>query len=151
MYETVYGNKYEGTKNLSTTEIAKLFREDVKAAVKAGTIPKVKLSVKTSYYSGGSSIDIKIKEVPADFRIYSEDYLREELENPHALHYHNPHHTTEAKALVKFLEQTIGAYNYDGSDSMVDYFHVRFYDHVKFDYELEARDRNVTTAKIKGA
>ena len=33
------GNKYEETHTLTTTEIAKLVRADIKAAVKAGTLP----------------------------------------------------------------------------------------------------------------
>ena len=38
MYERSYGKKYD--KSLNTTQIAKAFREDVKAAKKIGELPK---------------------------------------------------------------------------------------------------------------
>jgi len=36
----------------------------------------------------------------------------------------------EGRALDTQLEAMISAYNFDGSDSMTDYFHVNFYGHV---------------------
>lgn len=49
------GEKYETTKDLSTTEIAKLIRKEIKEC-----FPNIKVSVRTQYFSGGSSIDVYI-------------------------------------------------------------------------------------------
>jgi len=59
-YERQYGARYDRT--LTTTEIAKRFREDVKAAQAAGDLPLgLKVSVTTKYFSGGSSIHVVVK------------------------------------------------------------------------------------------
>jgi hypothetical protein len=117
--ERTYGSKHDGA--LSTTEIAARFRADVKTATKAGDLPKgMKLSVKTSYYSMGSSINVRIKSLPARIDL------------------------TEAKHLESKLEMMLEAYNHDGSDSQCDHFDVKFYGHIDIDWklarELRARD-----------
>lgn len=126
---TVYGEKYEATRKMDTTGVAKLFRADVKAAIKSGTIPAgVKLSVRTEYFSGGSSIDVKIRALPC--RLFSGE------RGPTGMAKYNP----GAEAIRDRLRSMLDAYNFDGSDHMTDYFHVRFYGEVVFDWEF-ARDR----------
>jgi hypothetical protein len=125
--ETVYGNKYEATKNMSTTDIAKAFREDVKAAIKAGKLPKgLKLSVRTKYFSGGSSIDVNVTALPANFPMDNPNY-DPEWYAPETM---NDPWSPELRAAMTLLKSILDAYNYDGSDIMTDYFHVRFYGHV---------------------
>lgn len=120
-----YGSKYD--KNRTTTEEAKLFHADVKTAIKTGALPKgLKLSVKTDYFSGGSAIRVKIVAVPAGFVI---------LDPTERTRY-----STEATTLKRKLESMLNEYNFDGSDTMTDYFHVNFYGSVDFCSELEAID-----------
>ena len=74
------GNKY--TNKLSTTEISKKVREEIKEAKKKGVIPKsAKISVTTSYFAGGSSIDITVRELP--FNPLNSKRVLWEKENPH--------------------------------------------------------------------
>jgi len=117
----IYGPKYD--ENLSTTEIAKRFRSDVKAALAAGELPKgLKLSVRTDYFSMGSSIDVRIKEVPG-LRVRNPE--RETNQDA-------PWATPEAWALKERLQGMLDAYNHDGSQPEVDHYDVNFYGHIQF-------------------
>lgn len=92
-------------------------------------------------YSGGSSIDVKITECP--FRVLNPAQVIRNHENPHVYvpEYHCPRYTTEATALAKALTEIMGAYNHDGSDTMSDYFDVKFYGHVTFASDIENTER----------
>lgn len=135
-----YGAKYE--KWLPSAELAKLIRADIKLARKLGRQPagpgevkvpdpigdapaSIKFSVRKEDYAGGRSIHITISGVPADWWIDKSDTYR-------------PDYTWRAPgprlvALRDALKDITWAYNYDGSDSMVDYFHRNFYDHYRAD------------------
>lgn len=107
-YERRYGSKYDS--KLNTTQIAKAFRADVKAAQKSGDLPKrLKLSVRTQYYAGGSSIRVGIKDMPCGAR------------------------STRAAVIANRLEDMLKAYNHNGSDSRFDHFDVNFYGSVQID------------------
>lgn len=147
--EVSYGAKYEQVKHLSTTEIAKLIRADIKLARKVETklgtaagadiaivdglaalasMPKtIKVSVRSEYFSGGSSIDVRVYNLPEK----GWGYVHEE--------YPRPHWTpgAELSAILDALAEIHRAYNYNGSDAMVDYFDVNYYGHVDVDW----RDR----------
>jgi hypothetical protein len=118
--ETVYGNKYESSKNLNTAQIAKCFRSDVKVAILDGRLPEgLKLSVKIARFAGGSSIDVKVVNLPAGFKFC------EETRQGHITPL-----TPDGKLVMDLLKEMLDAYNYDGSDLMTDYFNVRFYSHI---------------------
>lgn len=141
MYEIKYGAKYE--KGLDVKEIAKRFRAEVKAAQAAGELPKeLKLSVKISRYSGGRSIDVKIKACP--FPVMNAKRMERELANPHEYipGVLEPIYNEPARALKAKLSDMLEAYNFDGSESQVDYFHVNFYGGVDFDWTLEKAERD---------
>ncbi len=137
MYEVSYGSKHAATKDLNTTQIAKLFREEIKAAIKAGELPKgLKVSIRSEYFSGGSAIRCKVTAIP--FPLYNPEHLKWEQENPHGCYRDAPTRLTEeASKLLKELDGRLAAYNFDGSESQVDYFHVRFYGSVDYCYDLE--------------
>jgi len=136
------GSKYVATKTMSTTEIAVAFRADVNAAIKAGELPKgLRLSVRTKYFSGGSSITVDITALPSGFRVLSDDYLRNPIR---CAPWQSK--TEEAKALIAKLEGLLNAYNFDNSDSMTDYFHVRFYGHVNFSRSIMNAEEARTVA-----
>jgi hypothetical protein len=145
MYEKSFGEKYDS--KLNTTQIAARFREDVKAAVKSGALPKgLKLSVRSSYYSGGSSIDVAIKEAPVT--VLAEPRLFDECAEPNK---HSNEHmmTLEAEVLQAKIERMLQAYNFDGSDIQTDYFNVNFYGHVRYASELERGERDAYAARYK--
>ncbi|MEE1838175.1 hypothetical protein [Streptomyces sp. SP17KL33] len=141
-----YGEKYEEVKHMSLTEIAKRIREDIKlarkVAEKLGTgsevalvdplaalaaMPKqIKVSVTRDYFSGGGSIDVRVYNLPEKGWGYvqEKDYLGYDRWVPNA----------ELKGILAALEQIHRAYNFDGSDAMVDYFHVNYYGHVEVDW-----------------
>lgn len=147
------GSKYEETKGLARTEIAKLFRTDVKQAIKRGELPKgLKLSVRCDSYSGGGSIDIKVTELPAGFKILNPERVLAQLAEPNKFlpEVHYPRLTPEAESLLGKLEDMIQAYNYDDSDPMVDYYRVRFGGgHPYFGDHWEMRDRAAIEAMVK--
>lgn len=53
---------------MTTTEKAKAIRADIKTAQKAGQLGELpaeaKFSVRTSYFAGGSSVDVELRNVP---------------------------------------------------------------------------------------
>lgn len=148
------GLKYQQTKNLNVVEIAKLCRADIKAAIAMGcaqakgTIPfpgaailppGLVVGVRVDKYSMGCSIDITIKELPAGFKVWTEDYLtfiREKRYNTE--NYYQPRHTPEYAAVQETLAAILRAYNQDSSDSQTDYYNVRFSQSVCLDARYSA-------------
>ena len=135
---TWYGAKYDYSYTLRTTDIAKLIREEIKLARKLakgnrsstpalidpiGDAPaSIKFSVRSQYFSGGSSIDIRLSGVPQawGWEKRADEWGRERWM-----------YTPAMKALMDELKKVMAAYNHDGSDIMTDYFDVRFYGSVE--------------------
>lgn len=133
MYERAYGEKYDA--NLSTTQVAALVRGQIKAAVKAGELPAGKYSVRSSSYSMGSSINIRISGLSG--QVFEPEYLTngdKYLNGPSvedATGWHRPsRYAAPVLVAVKKVEEMLAAYNHDGSDIQSDYFDVKFYGHV---------------------
>jgi len=137
------GAKYDATKSLDVAEIAKRMRAEIKALnLRAG----FKISVTIQRFSGGRSIDIRVREVPADFRYWSDAAASYEKQfgagcggglwrfpgGP------KDQHSAEYIDVESKLEAIHGAYNRDNSDSMSDYFDVRYYGSVGFDGAWQA-------------
>lgn len=139
-YATMYDRRSYGTKydehvaRLTLTEIAKLIRADIKTerrygkaeAVSGGMAlinpiadapAEITFGVRTSYYSGGGSIDIIIRNIPREWGFQVVERNGHEQDMP----------TPALNALAKALRDISNAYNYDGSDPMSDYFDKRFY------------------------
>lgn len=129
-YERSYGDKYAATSGLDIAAIAKLVRAEIKAAVASGDLPKATYSVRISRYSGGQSMDVRVSGLPFSLvnleRFYVEEGRVEEFRGVHYL-------SDAARDVESKLEAMVGAYNYNGSDSMTDYFDVRFYGHVEIE------------------
>jgi len=117
-YSVAYGSKYE--QGLDISEIAKKVRQDIKAAVKAGDLPKIKASVRIKRYSGGQSLSIEVKE-------YAYELRREASDMEKAMYRVESVYSDQRKAVDAALEAIAKAYNFDGSDMASDYFHVNFY------------------------
>lgn len=123
------GSKYEATRNLPLTEVAKRMRDDIKELKLAKGF---KVSVRVRHHS---SIDIDVTQVPEGFRYYSDKYASWCKQFPHA-DYRAPmpvaeRHSGQYNELKAKLQRIHDAYNRDNSDSMVDYFDVRYYGHAE--------------------
>ncbi len=131
-----YGPKYTQGAGLSLTDIAKLIRQDIKLARKIGlkaagdgalAVPdpiadapaQIKFSVTREYYSGGGSIDIRIKNLP-------DGWGWAMLPDPHRQGELCEQATPALKALAVELGVIHWAYNYDGSDFTTDLFIRRY-------------------------
>jgi hypothetical protein len=170
VYERSYGYQYEEGGKLDTAAIAKLIRRDIKTATREGLLPdRWTYSVTMDRFSGGSSIDVRVKDC-ADAWMPCPGYrvgTRHELPgggwtatgcgNPwckaggeHKDKTGAEDHevlTEEAMAAKMTLERIHGAFNHDGSDSMVDYFDVNYYGHVDFQ---DARSRASRRKRRRG-
>ncbi|MGP4115433.1 hypothetical protein ACTWP5_31610 [Streptomyces sp. 4N509B] len=130
----VYGLKYHLVRDLRTTDIAKLIRADIRMARKAaqrtaepggalktvdpiGDAPaQLRFSVRSEYYSGGSSIEITIRNIPDAWGWTTERNHWGTRQVP----------TPELRTLAHELKALHRAYNYDGSDITTDYFDVNY-------------------------
>ena len=148
MTARTYGAKYED--GLNVTEIAKRVRADISDAVKAGTLPKIATSVRISRYSMGQSVSVTVTATPAGFQIHNAARLAATLKNPNG-HVEHPWMSDEGRALMNALEAIVDAYNYDGSDSMTDYYDVNFHASVTFGGELSEIHRDVLTLELRAA
>lgn len=165
MYERSYGYRYEEVKDMTTVEIAKAIRADIKQAKAEGLLPtRWTYSVRTDH---GTSIDVDVRDcpdawqpcdgtVPGSRRTYPDgsstatgcpDVWCAARNDPERAHAAKPHDvlTEEARVAKMTLERIHGAYNYDGSEIQVDYFDVRYYGHVEFEdassYEFRMREK----------
>ncbi|MFE4329657.1 hypothetical protein ACFRQM_09395 [Streptomyces sp. NPDC056831] len=137
----VYGEKYDQVRDLGLAEIAKLMRQDVKLARKLGqqeaepsalalmdalgTMPApIKISIKSRYYSGGGSIDIRVKGIPYDWGFVKEEDMRGHMRTVPS---------PALAAVLADLKVIHWAYNYDGGDPYAEYAHRNYLGAV--DYE----------------
>lgn len=149
-YNYAVGEKFD--RDLDITEIAKRIRAEIKDRVKKGVFPRAKYSVRTSRFSGGESLDVKVGDVDPNFQLFNVERILEEARRPHDVipECHFPRYTEAGAAFIKALESLHGAYNYDRSDIMTDYFDVNFYGHVNIDWQWEAAEKAKIVAKAAG-
>ena len=151
-----YGYRYDEVRDLTTTEIAKRIRADIKVAKSEGLLPKNwKYSVRSRYFSGGSSIDVEVRDcadawiAQDDSKCVGYDYCH--VGPDYSSHLRNcpaaEHLTDDAEAAKMTLERIHNAYNFDDNDIMIDYFHVNYYGIV----EVERPDQADYRARSKAA
>lgn len=109
MYHTI-GSKYEETKGIDGSELVKLIKADIKKQLR----PEYKVLAQKQEYSGGWSIHFQIKNTGID-------------------KYGSPEEREVAKKLEKKVSDIVQSYNFDDGDTMSDYFHVRFYSHIRIE------------------
>jgi hypothetical protein len=134
---------------LTTTEIAKLIRTDIKAALKAGSLPKgTKVSVRSEYFSMGSAIRVNITALPESVKLMNRVHIAFELAHPRATYWDmpreaQPRYTVEAQAILDKVHSIVLAYHVDNStDSGGDKcWNVNFYESVGFDSDFTRADR----------
>lgn len=138
------GSKYDATRDLSPREVSARIRQDIKEAQKRGEIEKgAKISVRMDSYSGGWSVDVRVTDLPEGFRVTSVPYaswVKQFGTSKLAPMAHRDTRSDAYNALISKLESIRNAYNRDNSDSMVDYFDVRYYGSAGIDWTV-VRDR----------
>lgn len=173
MYERSYGSKYQESRGFSEAQVAAAIRADIKAAVKAGNLPgaPVKYSVRKRSYAGGFSIDIEAQdwpeayvpcegEAPSRFSEFGpyvcQHYMcagraRAEGQPVSGDHREYKNLSPEGASVIKKLEAISWAYNYDGSESQVDYFDRRFYGSIDIedDWHREFRQKEAAAKKFR--
>lgn len=142
-----YGARYDAAK--SVDEIPALIRSEIKAAVAAGELPRGKYSVRRRRCTHSWAIDVRIADL-AGVRLHNLERLLADRDDPHTYRpeYTCPRYTPEAKAVLEKVRAVLASYNHDGSDSMTDYFDVRFYGDADFDHEWESERREVELAEL---
>ena len=124
------GGKYQETKDLDVTEIAKLLRKELKEK-----LPGFKFSIRCEKFAGGSSIRISITKWADGFKWWNDDYKKGEepqYGSPESKLFWSQENN-EGKEILETVKQVANQYNFDDSDGMIDYFHVAFYLHVDND------------------
>jgi len=109
------GSKYQATKHLDIKEIAKLIRQDIKKQY-----PEIKVSVRIGRFSGGESLDVRIKTLY--YNPVNPEY------NPHEYHRGNQVYINQYLELVKSLKGIVNQYR--------DYFDNNFYSNVDLDHDF---------------
>lgn len=125
------GSKYKEVKKkgLSTVDIAKLIRQDIKKK-----FPKIKTSIRTQYFSMGSAIDIRIKD-PGFNPINPEWNPRDWIGKG----YQNEKYTKKGKQILESIKRMAQKYQLHDVDSQTDYFNVSFYLDVDYDTSSEIK------------
>lgn len=151
------GKNYQQTRDLPHTEVAKLIRQDVKKAIKAGKLPKdIKVSVRARWATHTPAIDVEITALPST-KLWEKVELPTGARPSHiGVHEHASEEgkywrrTGAEEKYLRVLTEIHDSYNMDRSDSMTDYFHVRYYGRAEVGHEMIARRLNELKAKEDG-
>jgi hypothetical protein len=115
-----------------TAALAKLIRQDIQTALAAGDLPRAKYSVTTDKYSMGSSITVVATKLP--FPVLNEAAFYPTKFGPQFdSGRFRTRYSAEAEKLQQKLEDIVGAYHWDRSDPMSDYYNERFHKDVRLD------------------
>lgn len=138
---------------LTGAALSKAFRDDIKAAIAAGTLPKGKYSVRMAHY-GSYRVTIALP-VPMINRAF---HRLDEYRGEHYLEYDRERgnweldangtgnwrvdanrYTPEAKAALAAVKAIVLAYYWDKSDLQSDYHNSRFYYDISLDTDAEQK------------
>lgn len=140
------------TPGRDVADVAKQVRKDIRAAIKAGTLPEgLKVSVRISRFSMGQSIDATITALPSTFQVLNPERVRIERENPIGFHGGEARLTAQASELLATIEGMIKRYGRFDVDTMTDYWNVSFYVSVDFDGDITRNERAQIIATIEEA
>lgn len=145
------GAKHDATRSLDVAEIAKRMRADIKALA-LGDGFKVAVTIKR--YSGGQSIDIRVRDVPPGFRYYAEkaaSWCKQFPGKEHRMPMQwRDAQSPELQELLEKLSAIHSSYNRSNNDAMSDYFDTRFYGDASLDWEVAARLRRADIEASSG-
>jgi hypothetical protein len=148
------GSKYN--KDLRITDITKLVRADIKAAIEAGELPEMKVGVRK--HNNSIVVDVKecaalrgnfYNEAQASLTAWGVDFSRAVRIAADGTHMHSGRLSVDATRVNEKIQAILDAYNFDGSDIMSDYFHVNFYTTICFAFSNA--EHEALEAKLKAA
>ncbi len=127
------GKNYDKTANLSINEISKMIKKELSIEY-----TDWKFSVKLDKFSGGQSITVDIKDMP--YNPYSEkvDYAFKNDEHPNLSYNDEYYNETYLKDESK-INHILNQYNFDDSNSQIDYFHSRYYSHLRISEDIKKK------------
>lgn len=129
------GSKYRSDRDIATT--ARLVRQDIKDAIKAGELSTIKVGVTIQRYAGGSTLHLSIKEAPMS--CFNTTYWAPgdaSAERPQR-------YTVEGQANLDKLSQIAGAYQRMESDMQTDYCSTNFFINTSYHWGLEEKARDL--------
>ena len=141
-YQKFEGKKYDS--ELSTKDVAKIVRGDIKKARTSGEI----LDAGGQTYSvrvDGNSINIHLKDIPEGVDLYSEKWKEAIRNDTQGSLMAMDQYSDVVKDTLSKIETMLKQYQKYEKDSMTDYFNFSFYDTVAVDYALKKRE----TERIK--
>jgi hypothetical protein len=133
------GTKYDP--ELDIVDIARALRKDIKALVKQGFFPGLKVSVRTERYSLGQALNITITGWNGD--IANAEWVQRGFDTDGG---RIPMYAPGAKKAMDVLETLANQWNYNASDSMTDYYEVNYSVSVAFDHDLQEADAEAKRA-----
>ena len=102
----------------------------------------MKISIRTKYFAGGSSIDTSITALPEDVDLYDpkDCGFWEPSRSFERRDFYCKKWSPEVERVLGMVKKRASRYNFDHSNPMTDYFNVNFYygDNVK--YELQSKE-----------
>jgi len=119
------GARYNREK--ATVDIAKTIRKEIKKR-----FPKVKASVRSERFAGGTGINVSIKYAgfnPMNPKWKPNDWSTDLIANPR--------YSERGIRLLNKIKTLCQQYQMADSDSMTDYHHTNFYLSVKYDLDAE--------------
>lgn len=120
------GTKYEETKNLDITVIAKMVKKAIKAKY-----PDVKVSAKTDKYSMGQSLNVRITGKGLLNPEYDQEYKWQvQVGNINPVENHKSkitYYTQLGDEVLAYAKAEGNQYRFDDSDGQIDYFCTNFY------------------------
>lgn len=140
------GSKF--IKGRDTADIAKAIRADIAKAIKTGALPAaIKVSVKTDRFSMGTSIDVRVREIPAGWLVYNPDYVRALVRfeaTPEG-----GAKSRDVQSLLAALESIAREYQRDNSSSQDDYTDVNFHLSVELDPSVGSEEYKALEKKFR--
>lgn len=112
------GANYDG--NMTTKDIAKLLRKEIKTIA-----PNTKWSITSDY----SRIKVNLMEAPFEVFMPENTHKDSGYLQINEYYLNDMHLTPEAVKIFKEIKEFLWSFNYDDSDSMVDYFDRKFYEY----------------------
>lgn len=130
--------------SLTAAQIAAFLRADVKAAIKAGGLPPIKVSIRARSFSMGQAVDVTITAAPFPvlnparvFAVAADRFGDSDL----------PRHTPRADQIQARLEALGAEYIRSDTEHASDYHNTNCFLSVRYAYDLEESEREAILAQ----
>lgn len=153
MYERKFTGRNCPTGYVTASELAKLMRADIKAAIAKGVLPGTtkNYTVRVHNYSGGRSINIRAVDLSGMWTpckgVTHDGFVCRHYNCEHDTNEVDMVLTAEGRRIESVLKDIHSSYNYDASEVMVDHFNVNFYGSAGIETEWDARFRKSEKAR----